>query len=101
MTKEEFKAPSIEGHCDNYIGYVSKTDVAASCTAFYEEVIPTFTSSVVVGSETFYRCGAVVAGFGSRIDADAFEPWWDKFGGKMLTEEQLKAELALVAPEEV
>jgi hypothetical protein len=76
---------------DNYIGYISHTDLSAVCTKFYEETFPTYTASKVVGEETYYRCGAMKAKLGTRVGLEEFQSYYTKFGGRMLTEAQLRA----------
>ena len=87
---------------DNYIGYLSHTRMANVGSAFDEKHIPRSTASVVIGDETYYRCGALVASKGTRVDAVEFQDWVDKFGiSYVLTEDELRDLIAANQPEEV
>ncbi len=78
---------------DNYVGYIEDSIMVDTCSEFDEHLIREVCASAIMGDgKTYYRCGPLVKGLGTRVTKDQFDKiWWSKFGGKMLTLEELSA----------
>ena len=77
---------------DNYEGFISEPVMIETCSEFDEHLIREVCASVERAGVTYYRCGPLVKGLGTRVSREQFILlWWGKFGGKMLTIDELSA----------
>ena len=100
---EDFK--TVTNGLVDYIGYLSDTELAKDPDQFWAGQMKKSSANPVPvnfesGVENFYRCGICKKNYGTRLFKADFQEWFDKFGGTMLNQAELRQLEADNTPEE-